>query len=136
MRTLASSVAYAHTRARLRFSTPCFASIAQSACACYLKSLLARFAFDIPPTSNTYPHVELARRHSSLRHYAVYLLQKLSDTKDAELIRAVCQPSKDLSKAIFPAFDASKLLLQNAHYFPGMTLTVSGDDSTKTSSSD
>jgi len=65
--------------------------------------------------------------HSTLRHYAILLLEKLAATKDDKLIGLACTPSQDASQALFPAFDAPKLLLQNAHKFPGMTLTVSSD---------
>jgi hypothetical protein len=65
--------------------------------------------------------------HSSLRSFAILVLEKLAATKDDELIRLACTPSKDSEQNLYPAFDASKLLLQNAHKFPGMTLTVSSD---------
>jgi len=42
-----------------------------------------------------------------------------------------CTPSNDSKRAAFPEFSASKLLLQNAHCFPGMTLTVSADPKTQ-----
>ena len=55
------------------------------------------------------------------------MLSALAETQNDELIKAVCTPTQNKSKAAFPPFDPSKLLLQNAHNFPGMTLTVSGD---------
>jgi len=63
--------------------------------------------------------------HSSLRNYAVEILERMAATKDDALIKAFCTPSADKTKAMFPPFSASKLLLDNARYFPGMTLTVS-----------
>ena len=65
--------------------------------------------------------------HSSLRHYAILLLEQLSATNDSKLIRLACTPSTDDKRALYPNFSAPKLLLQNAHKFPGMTLTVSAD---------
>jgi len=64
--------------------------------------------------------------HSSLRNYAILLLERLAATKDSKLIKLACTPSEDSAKA-YPPFSAPKLLLQNAHCFPGMTLTVSTD---------
>ena len=71
--------------------------------------------------------------HSSLREYAVHLLSELAQTKDEALVKAFCTPSEDLAQAPFPPFNASKLLLENAHYFPGMTLTVSSNPLTQIS---
>lgn len=65
--------------------------------------------------------------HSSLRQYAILLLEQLSGTADSTLIRAACTPSTDEKRALFPTFEPSKLLLQNAYHFLGMTLTVSAD---------
>jgi len=65
--------------------------------------------------------------HSSLRQYAILLLETLAATNDDTLIKIACMPSNDASQALYPPFDAPKLLLQNAHKFPGMTLTVSSD---------
>ena len=45
-------------------------------------------------------------------------------SRNDALCKAFCTPSGSLSKAMFPAFSASKLLLENACYFPGMTLTA------------
>ncbi|KAL3916802.1 MAG: hypothetical protein SGPRY_006664 [Prymnesium sp.] len=67
--------------------------------------------------------------HSSLRTYAILLLEALADTGNEDLIRKVCTPSSNLKAAMFPPFDPSKLLLENASYFPGMTLTVSSNPS-------
>ena len=64
--------------------------------------------------------------HSSLRQYAI-ICSSSRGTEDEELIRMVCTPSNDDKRALFPEFSAPKLLLQNAHCFPGMTLTVSAD---------
>ena len=47
-----------------------------------------------------------------------------SPSRNDALCKAFCTPSGSLSKAMFPAFSASKLLLENACYFPGMTLTA------------
>ena len=63
--------------------------------------------------------------HSSLRHYAIYLLERLLATADEALIAAACTPSKKEEQAFFPTFSMGQLLLKNARYFPGMTLTVS-----------
>ena len=63
--------------------------------------------------------------HSSLRHYAVDMLDALVKTNDDALVAAACAPSDNVAKAPFPPFDASKVFLENAHAFPGMTLTVS-----------
>jgi len=63
--------------------------------------------------------------HSSLRHFATYMLEELCSNGDVELIKAFCTPSSNMNKAIFPPFDTEQLLLKNAHHFPGMTLTVS-----------
>ena len=63
--------------------------------------------------------------HSSLRHYAIYLLERLLATADEALIAAACTPSKKEEQAFFPQFSMGQLLLKNARYFPGMTLTVS-----------
>ena len=63
--------------------------------------------------------------HSSLRHYAVEMLDALVQTGDEALVKAACSPSGNVAAAPFPPFDASKIFLQNAHAFPGMTLTVS-----------
>ena len=38
-----------------------------------------------------------------------------------------CTPSTNTKTAMFPAFSPAKLLLENAAYFPGMTLTVSSN---------
>merc|ERR1719149_158490 len=65
--------------------------------------------------------------HGSLRDYATSILADLAATKSDALCKAFCTPSGSLSKAMFPAFSASKLLLENACYFPGMTLTVSSN---------
>jgi len=65
--------------------------------------------------------------HGSLRDYATSILADLAATKNDALCKAFCTPSGSLSKAMFPAFSASKLLLENACYFPGMTLTVSSN---------
>ena len=48
----------------------------------------------------------------------------LPPPRNDALCKAFCTPSGSLSKAMFPAFSASKLLLENACYFPGMTLTA------------
>ena len=69
--------------------------------------------------------------HSTLRQYAILLLEQLRATNDSELIRLACTPSTDNARAEYPVFSASKLLLQNAHRFPGMTLTVSADPKTQ-----
>jgi hypothetical protein len=69
--------------------------------------------------------------HSSLRQYAVLLLEQLEKSGDDALIRLACTPSSDAARALFPPFSAPKLLLQNAHKFPGMTLTVSHDPKTQ-----
>mmetsp|Transcript_21750 Transcript_21750/g.64472 ORF Transcript_21750/g.64472 Transcript_21750/m.64472 type:complete len:797 (+) Transcript_21750:79-2469(+) len=63
--------------------------------------------------------------HSTLRHYASYMLQTLCECGDAALIKAFCTPSTNMQKAIFPPYSTEQLLLGNAHHFPGMTLTVS-----------
>ena len=41
------------------------------------------------------------------------------------MIAAACTPSKKEEQAFFPTFSMGQLLLKNARYFPGMTLTVS-----------
>ena len=69
--------------------------------------------------------------HSSLRTYAITILEHLVNTKDSKLIKAVCTPNSDDKRAAYPPFSQSKLLLQNAHCFPGMTLTVSVDPKTQ-----
>ena len=69
--------------------------------------------------------------HSSLRQFAITLLENLAATEDSALIKLACTPSSNASNAAYPAFSASKLLLQNAHCFPGMTLTVSADPKTR-----
>ena len=65
--------------------------------------------------------------HGSLREYATSILADLAATGDDALCKAFCTPSGSLAKTMFPAFSASKLLLENACYFPGMTLTVSSN---------
>ena len=44
--------------------------------------------------------------------------------QDDALCKAFCTPSGSLSKAMFPPFSPSKLLLENACYFPGITRTA------------
>ena len=44
--------------------------------------------------------------------------------QDDALCKAFCTPSGSLSKAMFPPFSPSKLLLENACYFPGTTRTA------------
>merc|ERR1719310_1694846 len=63
--------------------------------------------------------------HSSLRSYATEFPAQLAQTRNDALVKAFCTPSANLKKAMFPPFSAPKLLLENARYFPGMTLTVS-----------
>ena len=63
--------------------------------------------------------------HSSLRSYAIEILEQMAVTKHDGLIKAFCTSSGKKSNAMFPPFSAAKLLLDNACYFPGMTLTVS-----------
>jgi len=65
--------------------------------------------------------------HSSLRTYAILLLEALAATENEELIKMACTPTTNVKSAMFPPFDPSKLLLENAAYFPGMTLTVSSN---------
>jgi len=67
--------------------------------------------------------------HSSLRSYAILLLEALAKTGDEQLVRKACTPSSNLKAAMFPPFNPSKLLLDHAAYFPGMTLTVSSNPS-------
>ena len=63
--------------------------------------------------------------HSSLRSYALEILEQMAKTKHDGLIKAFCTSSSKKANAMFPPFSAAKLLLDNACYFPGMTLTVS-----------
>jgi len=69
--------------------------------------------------------------HSTLREFAILMLEQLQATKDSDLIKLACKPSTDDKRAAYPAFSASKLLLENASCFPGMTLTVSADPKTQ-----
>ena len=63
--------------------------------------------------------------------YAILILEQLMGTDDSKLIHLACTPSDDDKRAAYPPFSAPKLLLQNAHKFPGMTLTVSADPKTQ-----
>ena len=88
--------------------------------------LIQKVGMEVPNVDDYFD--DLSRlSHSSLRSYAILLLERLAATGDSELMRLACTPSKDSKRAAYPPFSASKLLLQNAHCFPGMTLTVSSD---------
>lgn len=67
--------------------------------------------------------------HGNLRNYALMVLDKLAATGDDELVNMVCSPAESEGKAegSFPPFDAGQCMLENAHCFAGMTLTVSKD---------
>jgi|EP00900_Chrysochromulina_parva_P021257 hypothetical protein len=91
-----------------------------------VKPLAAKAKMEVPQIDEHFEDLSKLS-HGSLRQYAVLILEKLAATKDDKLIQLACTPSKDASQALFPPFDAPKLLLQNAHKFPGMTLTVSSD---------
>jgi len=72
--------------------------------------------------------------HSSLRQYAILILEQLAKTADSGLIKLACTPSTDAARALYPPFDPPNLLLKNAHKFLGMTLTVSADPKSQISS--
>ena len=95
-----------------------------------VKPLVDKSAMKVPDIDSHFD--DLSRlSHSTLRNYAILLLEQLSATKDDKLIQLACTPSSDSARAAYPEFSASKLLLQNAHKFPGMTLTVSHDPKTQ-----
>ena len=91
-----------------------------------VKPLLEKSSMDVPNIDEHFQDLSKLS-HSSLRQYATLILEKLAATKDDKLISLACKPTTTAADAAFPPFDASKLLLQNAHKFPGMTLTVSSD---------
>lgn len=95
-----------------------------------VKILAKRAGLSIPDIDEHFDDLSKLS-HSSLRQYAILILEHLAATDDSKLIKLACTPSDDDERAAFPKFSAPKLLLQNAHCFPGMTLTVSADPKTQ-----
>ena len=91
-----------------------------------VKGLVAKSGMKVPDIDAHFEDLSKLS-HSSLRQYAILLLEQLAATKDDALIKLACTPSTSSATNMYPEFSASKLLLQNAHKFPGMTLTVSAD---------
>ena len=97
-----------------------------------VKPLVDKAGMSVPDIDDQFSDLSKLS-HSSLRQYAILLLEKLAATKDNALIKLACTPSADASRAAYPEFSAPELLLKNAHKFPGMTLTVSADPKTQIS---
>jgi len=91
-----------------------------------VKPLVKKAGLKIPEIDDHFDDLSKLS-HSSLRQYAILILDMLAATKESALIKLACTPSSDAKSAAYPPFSASKLLLQNASCFPGMTLTVSQD---------
>jgi len=62
--------------------------------------------------------------HSSIRGYAVEILEGIAAEKDDGLVVAFCENRDASMKGFFPEFNLAEMIFSNAYAFPGLTLVA------------
>jgi len=65
--------------------------------------------------------------HASIRSYALELLQCVAAEDDDDFAKAFCEPRDLAEDNLFPSYDLTAMLFDNAYAFPGLTLVADDD---------